>query len=84
VAETRNRWVVCEEYATGPFGETAAANRLAQIQADQAQGDRRTCPYPHVIVISEAKPVTAADRARELREREDRQDADGAHMADGS
>ena len=83
MAEPRNRWIVCEEYATGPFGEAAATSRLDQIQTSQAQGDRITCPYPHTIVISEAKPPTAADRAREVRESEYRQDAAGAHMTEG-
>lgn len=82
MAEPRNRWVVCEEYAAGPFGEAAAANRLDEIQTGQAQGDRRMCPYPHTVVISEAKPLTAADRAREARESEYRQDAASAHMTE--
>jgi hypothetical protein len=83
VTATRDRWIVCQEYAAGPFTEAAAGGMLAQIQAGQAQGDPRTCRYPHDIVISRSKPETAADRARGLSEREPPEDAGGAHTPEG-
>jgi hypothetical protein len=63
--DLRPSWVVCDEYAAGPFTAAAAAvNRLDTIARST---DSRTCRLPHTIVTSDVKPVTVADRERQKR-----------------
>jgi hypothetical protein len=54
-------WVVCEEFAAGPFAtEQAAKNRLEEIRRGQGAEKRtreQTCPLEHEVMASDRKPA---------------------------
>jgi hypothetical protein len=60
----RTNWVVCHEYAYGPF-TPARAERRREL-ADKS-GD---CRYPHKVVCSQVRPTTEAELDTLLAERE--------------
>jgi hypothetical protein len=54
--QAADRWVVCDDYAAGPYTEAAATQALARY--DTAPG----CPFTnHQVVVSATKPVTLAE-----------------------
>jgi hypothetical protein len=48
-------WVLCYNFAAGPFTAAAAARRLLTHE-------RSTCTHAHEVVTSATRPVTAAER----------------------
>jgi hypothetical protein len=63
-ATARASWVVCRDYAYGPFTPERAAKRAAQ--ADES-GD---CRYSHQVVTSGVRPATEAELNTVLAERQ--------------
>ena len=49
----KNRWVVCYDYASGPFTQEKAERQLAN------QKHLDYCPWDHDIVTSETKPLAS-------------------------
>jgi hypothetical protein len=50
-----NSWVVCYDYAAGPFTADAAARRLVNH-------GKSICGHAHEVIVSATRPVTAAER----------------------
>ena len=58
---TRDRWVVCADYASGPFTQAAAERQMAVVQDGP-----RLCRLPHHIVVSVSQPKPSAPPVRTL------------------
>jgi len=53
VSAPRDRWVVCAEYAAGPFTAARAAGALRDTTA------AGRCPCPHEVIVSDVPPAAA-------------------------
>lgn len=58
MAATKNNWVVCDEYAAGPYTADRAEREVQNI-ARLAESHALGCRLEHRIVVSAMQPVPA-------------------------
>lgn len=58
----KTSWVVCCDYAFGPFDLTTAYRKCEQANEHDPKRSGIDCQYHHTVITSPTKPVTGYER----------------------